>query len=369
MRAAVLREVGQPLGVEEIELADPKQNEVLVRIVASGVCHSDLHRIHGNYPSPLPMVMGHEGAGVVEQLGPGVSGLEVGDHVVLSIGPYCNTCIRCGNGDFSLCELREPARASGGLLDGTSRMSKGGETITHQSFVSSFAEYAVVPETGAIPIRKDAPLDKVALVCCGVTTGVAAVFNDAQVEPGARVAVFGSGGVGLNVVQAAALSGAEQVIAVDLLDSKLRLAEQFGATHTVNASEGDPVEAVRELSGGGVDYSFEVIGIPQVALQALGSLRAGGACFVLGVMPNDAVLEIPWWQLMGGRQQLQFSGFGAARPRADIPRIVNLYMAGKLKLDELVSHTLPLDEINTAFDLMERGESTRTLIYPAGVPD
>lgn len=364
MKAAVLREVHKPLTVEEIELGSPQQNEVLVRIEASGVCHSDLHRIHGDFPSPLPMVMGHEGAGVVEELGPGVIGLEVGDHVVLSIGPYCNACEACGNGDFSLCQSTDEARRVGGLLDATSRMAKDGQPVSHQSFVSSFAEYAVVPETGAIPVRKDAPLDKVALVGCGVTTGVAAVFNDAQVKPGSSVVVYGSGGVGLNAIQASALSGAEIVVAVDLLENKLELAKEFGATHTVNASNDDPVARVKEITRGGANYSFEVIGIPEVALQALGSLAPGGQCYVLGVMPNQAVLSIPWWELMSGRQSLQFSGFGAARPRADIPRIVNLYMAGKLKLDELVSRTFPLEEINTAFDLLEKGEVARSVIYP-----
>jgi len=364
MRAAILREVGKQLTVEDVELDDPKVNEVLVRIEASGVCHSDLHRIHGDFPSMLPMVMGHEGSGVIEKVGPGVTGLQPGDHVVLSIGPYCNACARCGAGEFSLCERIAPARASGGLFDGTSRMHRGKETITHQSFVSSFAQYSVVPATGAIPIRKDAPLDKAALVGCGVTTGVAAVFNDAQVEPGSSVVVYGTGGVGLNAVQAAAISGAETVIAVDLRDRMLDLAREFGATHTINASSGDPVEQVREITNGGADYSFEVIGIPKVALQALASVRAGGSCYVLGVLPTGTVLEIPWWELMGRRQRLQFSGFGAARPRFDIPRIIDLYMAGKLKLDELVSHTFKLDEINTAFDLMERGESARSLVYP-----
>ena len=255
-------------------------------------------------------------------------------------------------------------RPLGALFDGTSRLSKGGERISNQSFVSSFAEYSVVPATGAIPVRKDAPLDTIALVGCGVTTGVAAVFNDAKVSPGDRVAVFGCGGVGLNAVQAAALSGAEMVIGVDLLDSKLALAEQFGATHTVNASEGDPVEQIRSLTGIGVDHAFEVIGIPSVVLQGMGTLKPGGRMWVLGVLPADAVLEIPWWKLMAGRQGLQFSGFGAANPRADIPLIVDLYMAGKLKLDELITERLPLEQVNDAFGLMERGEVARTLVYP-----
>ena len=364
MKAALLRAIHEPLTIEEIEIAEPKAGEVLVRIEASGVCHSDLHRIHGDFPSPLPMVMGHEGSGVVEQVGPGVGSPQVGDHVVLSIGPYCGECLACGAGRFSDCPKIAAMRPLGALFDGTSRLSKGDERISNQSFVSSFAEYSVVPATGAIPVRKDAPLDTIALVGCGVTTGVAAVFNDAKVSPGDRVAVFGCGGVGLNAVQAAALSGAEMVIGVDLLDSKLALAEQFGATHTVNASEGDPVEQIRSLTGIGVDHAFEVIGIPSVVLQGMGTLKPGGRMWVLGVLPADAVLEIPWWKLMAGRQGLQFSGFGAANPRADIPRIVDLYMAGKLKLDELITERLPLEQVNDAFGLMERGEVARTLVYP-----
>lgn len=364
MKAALLRTIREPLSIEEIEIAEPLMGEVLVRIEASGVCHSDLHRIHGDFPSPLPMVMGHEGAGVVEQVGPGVDSPKVGDHVVLSIGPYCGECEVCGAGKFSLCQKPNEMRPIGALFDGTSRLSKGAERISNQSFVSSFAEYAVVPATGAIPVRKDAPLDTIALVGCGVTTGVAAVFNDAKVSPGQRVAVFGCGGVGLNAVQAASLAGAEVVIGVDLLDSKLALAEEFGATHVVNASNDDPVEEIRQIARGGVDHAFEVIGIPEVVLQAMRTLVPGGNMWVLGVLPADAVLQIPWWELMSGRQRIQFSGFGAANPRADIPRLVNLYMAGKLKLDELISKRLPLEEINHAFDLLEQGEVARSLVYP-----
>ncbi|MYA19686.1 MAG: Zn-dependent alcohol dehydrogenase [Chloroflexi bacterium] len=364
MRAAVLHQVKQPLVVEDVDIADPGENEVLVRIAASGVCHSDLHRIHGDFPSPLPMVMGHEGAGVVEALGPGVAGLEVGDHVVLSIGPYCGHCEVCARGKTSLCEVSAQARPLGTLLDGSVRLSKDGEPRSHHSFVSSFAEYAVAPASGAVPIRKDAPLDMAALVGCGVTTGVAAVINDAQVRTGERVAVFGCGGVGLNVVQAAVLAGAEQIVAVDLLDTKLELAGEFGATHLVNASAGDPVEQIRELTRGGVDHAFEVIGSPEVVLQAMRSVAPGGHTYVIGVLPIDTELRLPWYEVMGRRQHLQMAGFEGAQPRADIPRVINLYMAGKLKLDELVSRTFALDEVNEAIGALERGEVARSLVYP-----
>jgi S-(hydroxymethyl)glutathione dehydrogenase/alcohol dehydrogenase len=364
MRAAVLHQVGEPLVIEDVEVADPGANEVLVKIAASGVCHSDLHRIHGDFPSPLPMVMGHEGAGVVEALGPGVAGLKIGDHVVLSIGPYCGHCEVCARGNTSLCDVSALNRPLGTLLDGTSRLSKDGRPRSHHSFVSSFAEYAVVPASGAIPIRKDAPLDKASLVGCGVTTGVAAVFNDAQVRGGERVAVFGCGGVGLNVVQASVLAGAETIVAVDLLDTKLRLAEEFGATHVVNASTDDPVQQVRELTRGGVDHAFEVIGVPEVVLQAMRSVVPGGRTYVIGVLPSDTELRIPWYEVMGRRQHLQMSGFEGAQPRADIPRVINLYMAGKLKLDELVSRTFALNEVNEAVSALERGEVARSLVYP-----
>ena len=365
MRAAVLRKIGGPVGIETVELAEPQAHEVLVRIAASGVCHSDLHRLNGSFPSPLPLVMGHEGAGVVEAVGPSVRGLEVGDHVVLSIGPYCGACAACGDGRFFHCARSAAARAAGGLLDGSSRLRSGEERLSHHSFVSSFAEYAVVPATGAIPIRRDAPLDKAALVGCGVTTGVASVFNDARVRPGDRVAVFGCGGVGLNIVQAAALSGADVIVAVDREPSKLELAESLGATHGVHALDDsdEVVSQVRAASRGGVDHAFEAVGAPGAAMQALSTLAPGGRCFVVGWL-GDATLPIDWWNQFGSRQRLQFSGFGAARPRADIPKIINLYMAGKLKLDELVSHTFELDEINAAFALLERGEGTRSLVYP-----
>lgn len=362
MKAAVLRAIHEPPRVEEIGIDPPQRGEVLVRVEASGVCHSDLHRIRGDFPSPLPMVMGHEGSGVVEEAGPGVASPQPGDHVVLSIGPWCGECAACAAGRFRLCPKPGEMRPLGALFDGTTRLHRDGERIGNQSFVSSFAEYAVVPATGAIPVRKDAPLDVIALVGCGVTTGVAAVFNDARVAPGDRVAVFGCGGVGLNAVQAAALSGAETVIGVDLLPSKLELAEQFGATHLVDASRSDPAAEVRRIARGGVDHAFEVIGVPDVVLQAMETLVPGGRMWVLGVLPADAELRIPWWKLMAGRQGLQFSGFGAANPRADIPRIVDLYMAGKLKLDELITQRLPLGGIARAFESMERGEVARTLI-------
>lgn len=367
MQAAVLRSLHAPLSVERVQLDEPGEREVLVQIAASGVCHSDVGRIDGVIPSPLPMVMGHEGAGVVRAVGPGVRGVEVGDHVVLNLSPYCGSCARCGGGEFSACERIFESRAAGTLMDGTSRMRIGDETIHHQSAVSSFAEYTVVPESGAVPIRRDVPLDRAALVGCGVTSGVVAVFNDAKVRPGDSVAVFGTGGVGLNVVQAAAISGALRVIAVDVLPSRLALAEEFGATHLIEASREDPVRAVRAIVGGGVDHAFEVVGEVEVVQQALAATRPLGRCWVLGAVPN-VVLPLRTSRLMRGYQRIRFSGIRAARPRADIPRILNLYMAGKLKLDELVSHRFPLEGINEAIRLLRSGEGTRSLVLPNGAP-
>ena len=362
MRAVVFRELGRPLEVEQVDLADPGPREVLVRVEASGLCHSDIHRLHGHLPSAVPMVMGHEGAGVVEAVGVGVTAVEVGDHVVVSFGPYCGDCRACNAGKTSYC-VRKAANAQiGNLLSGESRLSQNGQRISHQSSVSSFAEYSVVHESSAIPIRKDAPLDRVALLGCGATSGLSPVFNDAQVEVGASVAVFGCGGLGLNTIQASALSGAAIIIGVDLLEHRLEKAEEFGATHVVNPAKTDPVEEIRRLTDGGVDYAFEVVGLPETVLQAIQSVAPGGETLVIGALSGDAEVVIPWMGTMRG--SLRRSGFSAARPKSDIPKYVDLYMAGKLKFDELVTGEFSLDEFNQAVEVMERGDGVRNMIYP-----
>jgi S-(hydroxymethyl)glutathione dehydrogenase/alcohol dehydrogenase len=363
MKAAVLHNFQEPLRVESVDLMDPQPGEVLVKLAASGVCHSDLHVVKGDLPMPTPVILGHEGAGVVTKVGPGVTSVQEGDHVVLSWVPYCGKCFFCGRGDFHLCELAAQGAFSGGMYDGSTRFSLKGSPIHHFAGVSSFSEYTVVAEHGAIPIRKDAPLDVVCLVGCGVMTGVGAVVNTAKVEAGSAIAVFGAGGVGLNVIQGGALVGAEKIIAVDLVDSKLRMAGDFGATHTINASKGDAVDQVRALTGGrGVDYAFEVIGNPAVVLQAFMSLRRGGKVIVLGVPPLTAQICVPGYPLPLEEKSLIGSCYGSAKMRTDMPRLVDLFMAKKLKIKELISQRIGLADINRSFEQMEKGEVARSVI-------
>jgi NDMA-dependent alcohol dehydrogenase len=360
MKAAVLYEVGQPLAIEDVTLLPPKAGEVRVRFAASGVCHSDLHYIKGDRLHPKPVVLGHEGAGVVEEIGPGVTYARPGDHVILSFVPACGQCQDCINGRPNLCAVRYGLR--GGLLDGTTRLRKGDLELKHFACVSSFAESAIVPEAGLVKIPANMPLDKAALVGCCVTTGVGAALWTARVEPGSSVVVIGCGGVGLNVIQGAALAGAERIIAVDILPSKLEYAEEFGATHTINASETDPVQAVRDLTAGeGADYAFEVIGLTRTAQQALLCTRRGGKAVIVGVIRHGEQLTIDPDFLHQDRV-LMGCTYGSANMRAAMPKLVDLYLARKLKLDELVSRTYRLEEINTAFAALEHGEVARSII-------
>ena len=314
MQAVVFHELGQKPAIEEVDLAPPKAREVRVRVVASGLCHSDIHRLHGHLPSATPMVMGHEGAGIVEEIGEAVTDLAPGDHVVISFGPYCGGCGACSAGRFSNCERKLANAQRGNLLDGTSRLSLDGQRISHQSSVSSFAQEAVVHESSAVKVREDAPLETIALLGCGATSGLAPVFNDAQVEAGSSVAVIGVGGLGLNTVQASALSGALTIIAVDLLDHRLDQAREFGATHAINAAEQDPIAEVRRISGGGVDYAFEVIGLPETVMQAIQMVRPGGETIVIGALSGDAVVSIPWMSTLRGR-----CAAAASAPRGRTP--------------------------------------------------
>jgi S-(hydroxymethyl)glutathione dehydrogenase/alcohol dehydrogenase len=362
MKAVVFHELGKPLAVEDVDLAPPKAREVRVKVVASGLCHSDIHRLHGHLPSATPMVMGHEGAGIVEEVGEAVTDVVPGDHVVISFGPYCGGCAACSDGRFSNCDRKLANAQIGNLLDGTSRLSLDGQRISHQSSVSSFAQQAVVHESSAVKVPEDAPLETVALLGCGATSGLAPVFNDAQVEAGSSVAVIGVGGLGLNTVQASALSGALTIIAVDLLEHRLEQALEFGATHVINASKSDPIAEVLRISGGGVDYAFEVIGLPETVLQAIQMVRPGGETLVIGALSGDAVVSIPWMSTLRGT--IKRSGFGAARPKADIPKYVDLYLAGKLKFDELVTGHFSLAEFDQAVAVMERGEGVRNIIHP-----
>ena len=358
--AAVLYDVKKPVVVEDVELLEPGPHEVQVRWAANGVCHSDLHVITGDYPHPLPVVLGHEAAGVVEKVGAGVETVAPGDHVCSSYIPSCGKCWYCIGGQPTMCALRDKPRWF--MLDGTPRLKKDGRGLHHFLQVSGYATHAVLPEESVIPIRKDAPLDVVCLVSCGVLAGAGPVFNRAKVPPGASVAVFGCGGVGLNTIQAARLVGAGQIIAVDVVKQKLAWAEEFGATHVVDASQEDPVAHVQALSGrGGVDFAFEVVGTQQTMEQALLSTHRGGTCVVVGVSPAGTRLSIDPSLLLQQRV-LTGSSFGGGHQRTDVPMLIDLYMSGKYKLDELISRRLPLGELNRAFDLMLQGEVKRSVI-------
>ncbi|TAK20791.1 MAG: Zn-dependent alcohol dehydrogenase [Chloroflexota bacterium] len=360
-RAAILDAVKSALSIEEIEVLPPGPGEVQVKYVASGVCHSDLHAITGDMLHPLPVILGHEGGGIVEAVGSGVTTCQVGDHVLTSYIPSCGTCSYCTIGRPNLCALRDRPRHL--MLDGTSRFRRrDGSFVNHFLQVSSFATRAVLLQEGVIPIRKDAPLDVVCLVSCGVTAGMGAVLNRAKVKPGSTVVVFGCGGVGLNVIQAAELAGAGRVIAVDRLPYKLGLAEEFGATHLIDASKEDPVKRVHEITGGvGADYAFEAIGAPRVIETMLECLHRGGEAYIIGVSPHGARISIDP-SLLVQERVLSGSSFGGSRQRVDLPMIVDLFMQGKVKLRELVSRRLGLDDVNRAFELLNRGEVARSVL-------
>lgn len=361
--AAVLFEAGQKFELHDVDVAAPKAGEVLVRMAAGGVCHSDLHVMTGHLTAPLPAILGHEGAGVVAEVGAGVTTVRPGDHVIPLWRVSCGECEHCTGGRPALCAAGLEVRRTGRLLDGTSRFTLDGKEIKHFNGVSTFSAYSVIPERSVLKIPEDLPLDRAALLGCAVITGVGAVFNCAKVRPGSSVLVIGTGGVGLNVVQGAALAGAERIIAVDLLDRKLEFARQFGATHTVNASSGDPVAAVRDLTGGrGVDYAFEVIGLPKTMRQAYDCLAKRGMAVVVGVSPFTAEVSVPVMSLVFEERVLTGSIYGSARPRHDIPMLIDLYRAKKLKLDELLTRSYPFKEINEAYAALERGEVARSVV-------
>ena len=362
MKAAVLYELSTPLRVEEVDLDNPKSKEVRVKIAANGVCHSDYSMIHGVLRSPLPVVPGHEGAGVVEEVGPDVTMVKPGDHVVLSFAPYCGHCYYCAQGSPVLCVNMRTIMGKGALLDGTCRLSKDGQKIHHAAGLSSYAEHAVVPEIACVKIPDDVPLDKACLVGCGVMTGVGAAINTAAVRPGTSAVVIGCGGVGLNVIQGCALAGASTIIAVDLMDNKLEYAKEFGATHTVNPSRDDLTKTVRGLTDGrGSDYAFEVIGLGKTIEQAYACTRQGGSTIVVGAPAREETVTIPAFSLLN-EKKIQGSVYGSSRPHVDMPRLIELYMNNKLKLDELVTRTYALDEVNDAMTALEKGEVARSVV-------
>ncbi len=362
-RAAIVYELNQPVVVEDIEVDPPKQGEVLVKMVASGVCHSDLSVITGTILNPRPIVLGHEGAGIIAEVGAGVTSVKPGDPVMLTFVTPCGRCSYCTVGQPNLCATHWGAQPRGALFDGTCRYHKAEQSFYQMARVGTMSEYAVVSENAVIPVSQDTPLDKAALIGCGVTTGVGAVMRTAEVEAGSNVAIIGAGGVGLNVVQGAVLVGAAKIIVVDIVPRKLAFARQFGATHTVDASKEDAVEKVRELTDQeGVHYAFEVIGNPRTIEQAFHMLRMGGTAVIVGIAPSDANISIPAALFPYGERRLVGSMYGSARMRVDMLRLLDLYRTGKLKLDELITKTYTLDQVNEAFADMEAGMNIRGVI-------
>ena len=364
IRAAICFEPQQPLVVDEIELAGPKAGECLVRLAATGVCHTDAYTMSGRDPSGLfPCVLGHEGAGVVEEVGPGVTSLKPGDHVIPLYIPECRNCKFCLSGKTNLCGAILATQGKGLMPDGTSRLSHKGKPLLHYMGTSTFAECTVVPEIALAKIRTDAPLDKVCLLGCGITTGIGAVLNTAKVHPGATVAVFGLGGIGVSVVQGAAMAGAARIIGVDLNPKKYELARQFGATDFLNPGEVPNVaEALVEMTDGGVDFAFECIGNVEVMNQALMSCHKGwGQCVIIGVAGAGEEIHVRPFLLVTGRTW-RGTAFGGTRGRTQLPTYVDWAMSGRLRIDEYVTHTMPLERINDAFDLMHRGESIRSVV-------
>ncbi|MBE9137337.1 S-(hydroxymethyl)glutathione dehydrogenase/class III alcohol dehydrogenase [Nodosilinea sp. LEGE 07088] len=365
VNAAVALDPGQPLAVETVQLEGPREGEVLVEIKATGICHTDAYTLSGKDPEGLfPAVLGHEGAGVVAEIGPGVTSLQPGDHVIPLYVPECRQCEYCLSFKTNLCQAIRLTQGRGLMPDGSSRFSLRGEPLFHYMGTSTFSNYTVVPEIALAKIRPDAPFEKVCYIGCGVTTGLGAVINTAKVEPGANVVIFGLGGIGLNVIQGCRLVGANKIIGVDINPSKQALAEKFGMTHFVNPQEveGDLVPYLVDLTGGGADYSFECVGNVNLMRQALECCHKGwGVSVIVGVAAAGQEISTRPFQLVTGRQW-KGTAFGGARGRTDVPKIVDWYMDGKINIDDLITHVMPLAQINTAFDLMHSGESIRSVV-------
>jgi Zn-dependent alcohol dehydrogenase len=364
IRAAVLEATGGRFAVQDLDLAPPGPEEVLVRLGASGVCHSDYNAIDGTAETRCPAVLGHEGAGVVEAIGPGTTRVAVGDHVALSWSPSCGACAECVRELPHLCSTAWPAMGTGGLMDGTTRLSRDGEPVYHYSFLSTFADACVVPERSCVVIPTDIPFAVAGLVGCAVTTGVGAVWNTAGTRPGDRVAIIGCGGVGLSALMAAVAVGAEPVIAVDATPGKLDIARSFGATDAVlwAGSAEATAEAVREVSGGGVDYAIEATGRPEAMTAAFLATRARGAAVLIGIPREDALLHLPALSIPRMERRVLGSIYGSSRPERDFARILAQYRRGRLPLDRLVSHRLPLDDVARGFEWMHSGDALRVVL-------
>ena len=365
VKAAIAYTAGKPLTIETVQLAPPQAGEVLIEIKASGVCHTDAFTLCGDDPEGLfPAILGHEGAGIVVEVGADVKSLKKGDHVIPLYTPECRQCHYCLSFKTNLCQAIRGTQGRGLMPDGTSRFSIGGDMIHHYMGTSTFANYTVLPEIAVAKIREDAPFDKVCYVGCGVTTGIGAVIYTAKVEPGANVVVFGLGGIGLNVIQGARMVGANKIIGVDINPSKRALAKKFGMTHFVNPNEvaGDLVPYLVDLTNGGADYSFECIGNVNIMRQALECCHKGwGVSVIIGVAGAGKEISTRPFQLVTGRVW-KGSAFGGARGRTDVPKIVDWYMDGKINIDDLITHVMPIERINDAFDLMHRGESIRSVV-------
>ena len=363
-RAAIAYAADAPLDIGSVQLDGPRAGEVLIEIKATGVCHTDAYTLSGADPEGVfPSVLGHEGAGVVVDIGPGVRSVARGDHVIPLYTPECRDCKFCKSGKTNLCQAIRSTQGRGVMPDGTSRFSVGGETLYHYMGTSTFSNFTVLPEIAVAKIRKDAPFDRVCYIGCGVTTGLGAVINTARVEPGSNVAVFGLGGIGLNVIQGARLVGADRIIGVDINSAKRGLAEKFGMTDFLNPNDSaDVVAEIVDLTDGGVDYSFECIGNVDVMRQALECCHKGwGESVIIGVAGAGQEISTRPFQLVTGRVW-RGTAFGGAKGRTDVPGIVDWYMSGKINIDDLITHTMPLEAINNAFDLMHKGESIRSVV-------
>ena len=357
MQAAVFRGVGIPIDVEDVQIDNPGPHEIVVRTGASGVCHSDLHFVEGKYSTETPIILGHEASGTVEAVGDQVTYVKPGDHVITCLSVFCGHCERCLEGRMALCLEGDTARPTGA----GPRLRQGDAEIQQFANLSSFAEQMLINENAAVKVREDVPFEQLALIGCGATTGLGAALNTAAVRPGSTVAVVGCGGVGLNVIQGAALAGALRIIAVDAVETKLALAQEFGATDVVDASSGDVVQRIMDLTNGGVDYSFEAIGKKETAEQCYEMLRPGGTATIIGMIPEGTKLEIDGPSILSERR-IQGSSMGSNRFRIDMPRYIEFYLQGRLKLDELVTQRIALSDINQAFEDMNEGHVARSVI-------
>ncbi len=357
MKAAVLREVRTPLQIEDVQISKPGPHEVLIRTAAAGVCHSDLHFIEGSYPYPLPAVLGHESSGVVEQVGSEVKTVKPGDHVITCLSAYCGHCEYCLTGRMSLCVSPDTQREK----TDAPRLAQEAAAMSQFLNLSSFAEQMLIHEHACVAIRRDMPLDRAALIGCGVLTGVCSVFHTAKVRPGETVAVIGCGGVGLAAINGAAIAGASRIIAIDMSKSKDNMARNFGATDFVCAGETDAVKEVLEMTKGGVDHSFEAVGLSKTAEQAFGMLKRGGDANIIGMIPIGQSVTVPGYAFLG-EKKLQGSLMGSNHYPVDMPRLVDMYLSGKLKLDDMISRRIKLDQVNDAFDEMKTGQIARSVI-------